>query len=288
MKTAVRHGLVTTNPCNAESVDLPSKSDARATSDEQLALEADEVRQLVAAMPEYWRTPTLVAAWRGLRASELWALRRCDVDPLHGTIRVRHTLSDVWGELVAGPPKTPKSRRSMAVPSFLMPALIEALERPGVRIRAVRRSPTSGPASAEGLPIRGGYPCIKNGELGWTDDAADADRLLFTTPTGLPVRHNNFYRRSFQPTVKALWPKPHRLSGLVWHDLRHTTATFALYASAGNLHAVMGLLGHSSITVTSTRYGHKLASMDVALAESFGAMHAASEKRSNVIALHPS
>jgi integrase len=283
MKTAVRHGYITTNPCNAESVDLPSKSDARATSDEQLALEADELRELVAAMPEHWRTPTMVAAWCGLRAGELWALRRCDVSPLHGTIRVRHTLSDVWGQLVAGPPKTQKSRRTVDVPQFLIPALEHALASPGVRIRKVRRS-TGGPASGEGLPIRGGYPCIKDGELGWTDEATDPDRLLFTTPTGLAVRHNNMYRRAFEPTRDKLWPEPHRLSGLVWHDLRHTCATFALHAPGGNLHAVMTLLGHSSITTTSTRYGHRLPSVAKRLAESFNEMHAASEQ--NVIALH--
>jgi integrase len=271
LKTAVRRGLIASNPCATSSVDLPSKRKARtsASASEQLYLSADELRQLVDAMPEHWRTPTLIAAWCGLRAGELWALRRQDVDPLHGTITVRYALKDVWGNLIAGPTKTHASR-SMSVPKFLRPALTQSLTTPTVRARRARA----------GQPT--GYPAISQaGELVWTDDASDPTRLLFTTPNGRPVRHANFYVREFRPTVERLWPAPHRLNGLVWHSLRHTCASLSLavawtYTSKSSdlsLHAVKERLGHEDIQTTVNRYGHMLASVDEALADGLGAMH---------------
>jgi hypothetical protein len=43
-------------------------------------------------------------------------------------------------------------------------------------------------------------------ELAWTDDPRDADRLVFTTPSGYPVRHDLFYKRTFKPAVIATLP----------------------------------------------------------------------------------
>jgi integrase len=204
LKTAVRRGLINANPCGPESVDLPSKKRARAQAGEQLYLSADELRKLVDAMPEHWRTPTLVAAWCGLRAGELWGLTRGDYNAEEGTLTVRHALKDVWGDLIAGPTKT-HATRSLSVPQFLRPALEGVLTAPPVKVRRVRK----------GQPE--GYPIIVNGELGWTDDPTNPNRLLFTT-NGRPVRHGNFYRREFRPTVERLWPPPHRLSPLRWHE----------------------------------------------------------------------
>lgn len=240
MKTAVKRGMIAANPC--DGIELPSKRAAQSAGGERLYLSAAEVRQLADAMPEHWRLATLVAALCGLRAGELWALRRCDVDPLHGTMRVRYALKEVSGSIIAGATKT-STERTFKVPPSLLPELTAALAAPGKRLRKVRT------AGAHG------YPAIVAGELTWTDDPSNADRLLFTTVTGHPVQHSNFFRRAFRPAVEQLWPAGHRLRPLRWHDLRHTAASLNLAATGGNLHAVKELLGHSSIVVTVDRYG---------------------------------
>lgn len=123
---------------------------------------------------------------------------------------------------------------------------------------------------------------IRAGELAWTHNATDADRPLFTSPDGYPVRHGNFYRRVFKPTLvgdednpdpkkrrKAALPK--ELHGLRWHDLRHTAASLSL-AVTPNLHVVKERLGHEDIRTTINIYGHLLPNVDAALADALGAM----------------
>src|SRR5262249_4192012 len=45
----------------------------------------------------------------------------------------------------------------------------------------------------------------------------EPDALVFTTPTGTPLRHNNFRRRQCVPAIAAA-----SLTGIHFHDLRHT------------------------------------------------------------------
>ncbi|MEJ7786461.1 MAG: hypothetical protein WKF96_16785 [Solirubrobacteraceae bacterium] len=59
-------------------------------------------------------------------------------------------------------------------------------------------------------------------DLAYTTDASDPDRLLFVTPRGYAVRHNQFYKRVYRPVVTTALPR--RLHRLRWHDLRHTCA----------------------------------------------------------------
>jgi integrase len=73
--------------------------------------------------------------------------------------------------------------------------------------------------------------------------------LVFLTPTGAWVRARNFRRIWLRVTEQA------GLAGLRIHDLRHTHA--AILISAGRpLSAISRRLGHSSISVTDTLYGH--------------------------------
>ena len=75
--------------------------------------------------------------------------------------------------------------------------------------------------------------------------------LVFTTPSGLPVRHNNFYNRVWKPACEAagLDPRP-RI-----HDCRHTHASW-LISDGISLEAVQDQLGHESILTTRKVYGH--------------------------------
>lgn len=88
------------------------------------------------------------------------------------------------------------------------------------------------------------------------------DKLVFTGPTGAPMRHNLFYARHFKPAVaRAGLPE-----ALRFHDLRHTCAAL-LVAQGAHPKAMMERLGHSSIEVTLDRYGHLLPSLDAALTD---------------------
>ena len=69
-------------------------------------------------------------------------------------------------------------------------------------------------------------------------------------------------RRHFKPAVK----QANLVSGLRFHDLRHTCA--ALLISQGrSMEEVKRHLGHSSIRVTSDRYGHLFPEARQALAD---------------------
>ncbi len=62
----------------------------------------------------------------------------------------------------------------------------------------------------------------------YTEGGSGQDDLVFTAPTGAPLRHNLLTRRYFRPAVKrVLPPVRHRLR---LHDLRQTAASLLLAA----------------------------------------------------------
>lgn len=220
----------------ADPVRLPKKA---STKQERIYLTAAEVHALATATAAHWRVAVYVAAYIGLRAGELWALRRRDIDLLRGELHVRRALKDINTTstaltpdekgLILGPTKTPAERK-VSIPAPIRPLLQEHL--------------------AQHLPGGDG-----------------PDGLVFTTPNGYPVRHGLFYRRVFRPAVEAaLPPHKHRLR---WHDLRHTCAALSLSVSP-NLQAVQARLGHDDIRTTINVYGHLLPSVDEALSDGLG------------------
>jgi hypothetical protein len=61
---------------------------------------------------------------------ELAALRRDRVDLLHKEVRVAGTVTElVGGERFAGPPKTEAGRRTVAIPSTIVPSVSEHFEK---------------------------------------------------------------------------------------------------------------------------------------------------------------
>ncbi|NIA26335.1 MAG: tyrosine-type recombinase/integrase [Gammaproteobacteria bacterium] len=99
-----------------------------------------------------------------------------------------------------------------------------------------------------------------------TEVEDDPAALVFTSYEGGPLRNSNFRRRIWNGAVAEAGLVP----GLRIHDLRHTCASL-LIAEGAHPRAVMGHLGHSSITVTMDRYGHLFPSDMEALAEALGA-----------------
>jgi integrase len=87
--------------------------------------------------------------------------------------------------------------------------------------------------------------------------------FVFTAPEGGPVLHHNFRSRDFVPAVNRTESLP---EGLRFHDLRHTCAAL-LIAKGRHMEEVKDYLGHSSIRVTSDRYGHLFPKARAALAD---------------------
>jgi integrase len=254
MNQGVRRGYVKANPCTA--IDLP-----RSAKEEQLYLTAAQVQALADRIDKHYRVLILTAAYMGLRAGELLALRRRDVDLLRGTLTVARSLKEVGGHQTFSEPKTSHSVRTISIPAFLREMLTEHLSS----------------------PLPGG-------------DGPDA--LVFPSKTGKPLRHNLFYRRHFKPAVTGYVKAdgtvvpgalPAHLHGLRFHDLRHTCASLSIAAGA-HPKLISTRLGHSSITITLDRYGHLYESAEQSLGEALDALYAAAQtppEPSNVTELRP-
>ncbi|MFC6017754.1 tyrosine-type recombinase/integrase [Plantactinospora solaniradicis] len=119
MAGAVAERLVRVNPCAGTR--LP-----RGTAQEMKFLTEPEAQRLVLAVPEHYRPLVVTALGTGLRWAELAGLRVGRVDVLAATLRVEETMSELAGaaELVFGPPKSARSRRTVSLPSEVQQALI--------------------------------------------------------------------------------------------------------------------------------------------------------------------
>jgi integrase len=157
LKASVRARRLTANP--AMGTPLP-----RATRRAPSFLDAEQVDQLVAAVPQRYEALILVLAYGGIRWAEAVGLKLRRVNLLRRRIEVTETLSEVNGKLHTVPPKTWEGR-TIAIPSFVVDAL-------GVHI---------------GL---------------FTD--GDPDSLVFTTDSRTPLRSSNFRRKVWLPAITEI------------------------------------------------------------------------------------
>ena len=156
LNTAVGSGAIRANPCDGVRV-------AHSPKEAMLFLTAEEVEHLASTITPPYGTLVRFAAYTGLRAGEIGALRVGRVDLLKGRVRIEESVSEVQGHgLVYGEPKTYQRR---SVP--LLPSIRDEI-----------------------------------GELLAGRDLTP-DSLVFSAPQGGPLRHKNFYRRFFTPAVAA-------------------------------------------------------------------------------------
>ncbi len=173
-----------------KAYDMETAGFARASPMEAIFLTAEEVDLLakhLAAVHEPYGLLVYFAAYTGLRAGEIGALRVKHLDLLRKQVTVCQSVSGVPGKpgLIYGPTKTGKAR-VVNLPTFLTDALAAYLT-----VHPKRHHPT---------PV-------------------DPDELVFRSVRGAPLHHTAFSERYFKPAVIASLPK--HLHGLRFHDLRH-------------------------------------------------------------------
>lgn len=123
LNTAIEDRHIIANPCTIKGAGVEP-------ADERPIPTVDEVGALASAVKPRFRALVLLAAFCGLRKGELFALRRRDVDLLHGTVTVVFQRQQSrTGEHLVGPPKTDAGRRTLALPAVLIPELEVHLAR---------------------------------------------------------------------------------------------------------------------------------------------------------------
>ena len=78
----------------------------------------DQVRAIAETVGDQYATLIYAAAYTGLRAGELGALRVRDVDLFRSRIHVRRSVAEVHGRLEYGTPKSGRER-TVSIPPFL-------------------------------------------------------------------------------------------------------------------------------------------------------------------------
>jgi integrase len=117
MQTAVEDGLIARNPCSIRGAGQSHQL-------ERPLISAEQLDELIRAVPERWKALFLLAAWCGLRFGEIAALRKHRLDLESGTVTVAEAAGSLQnGKRHTGPPKTDAGRRTVAIPPHITPAL---------------------------------------------------------------------------------------------------------------------------------------------------------------------
>jgi len=194
----------------------------RPAKKEMHPMDSDAVRMFLSSAKGSMYFPLFhLATYTGLRRSEILGLRWKDVDldmAVASVVQVLHRLKD--GRFILQEPKTAKSRRQVS----LGPAAVLALRNYRERRQAER--------------IIAGRPLSQ-------------DDLMFCHLDGSPIRPDNVSRAFSRIARKT------GISGVRFHDLRHTHATLMLKQGI-HPKIVQERLGHATIAVTLDTYSHVL------------------------------
>lgn len=222
LELAIDAGALRENP--ARRIRLPRSGRA-----EPHFLTAEEVAELADAIRADYRFFVVLAAYTGLRPSEMCGLRVRRLNLLRRRVHVNETLQPIERVLVSGPPKTYEQR---AVP---LPRFVAAEAEAHLVLRAAQL----------GRPLTG-----DDWIFGGQADPADG------------LNRNSFRKWVMVPALAAAGlPLEVRT-----HDLRHTCASLLIQLGA-HPKAIQLWLGHSDITVTMNLYGHLFPSLEEQLTE---------------------
>ncbi len=247
---AMRDGLLARNVCDFVEVPTKQRFEVPTLDEEQVRLLLGEAKR---SSPHY--RLYLAAVTTGMRQGELLGLRRQDIDLTLSVASVRQTFYRLSGQQLFKPPKTAKSRRTVALP----PVLVEELRQLFAEQDAERRRRGDCPA---------GRACSDATCEAWHDYG-----LVFCQPNGRPHHAHNIVRRDFRRVLAlqglraelraqgvAEEALPKGLPHIRFHDLRHAHATLLLQQGV-HPKVVQERLGHSTISMTLDTYSHVMPGM---------------------------
>lgn len=215
---AVRWRLVARNIC--DDVELP-----RLTRYEYQTLTEEQAQRLLdGAKGHRFEVLLALALTTGMRHGELLGLRWQDVNLDKGTLQVRRSASRVRGQgYKEFEPKTPKGRRLLTLPQFILEMLKEHRTH-----------------QEEAQRVAGAT---------WQNHG-----LVFCNKYGSYLRPDRV-RKQFQKLLADAG-----LPYMRFHDLRHSAATI-LMAMGVPPKVVQEVLGHANISITLGIYSHVLPGM---------------------------
>jgi integrase len=172
---------------------------------ERPTLTARQVQQLSMAVPPRFSAFVAVKTYGTLRWGEITALQRRDIDLEEGSVRVQAAFTERSdGSLSLGPPKSRAGIRKVVLPRPVLEMLRAHLDT-------------------------------------YVYDEPEA--LVFTGPTGRPLRRSNFNKLVRWPEACAAIGLP----GLHLHDPRHTGNTLAAATPGTSTRDLMDRMGHDDM-----------------------------------------
>lgn len=243
MNQAVLDGMIPRSPC--VGVKLPKE----AAGEEMHVLEPSAIERLAESTKPRFRALIYMAAYTGMRWSELVALKVSNLDLLKGVVHVRESLVEVNGRHFPGSTKT-GAKRSVSLPRFLSHMLGKHLgEFPPVNDFLF--------TSAKGKPLRRNF--YKRHYLPALITSGLDPALCLCDREHCEERHTPLYR---------------------FHDLRHTCAAL-LIAQGAHPKEIQERMGHSTIRITFDRYGHLFPSLDERLRDGLDELYVAAKRQPN-------
>ena len=244
MDEAVKQRLVKTNPCHdveKPAVQMGETYELQVEEVERLILEAHRVEPR-------WGLLIATAAYSGLRAGELAALKVRRVNFAAGSIDVRESLTfGLDGKHLVTAPKSRAGRRTVReLPPSLTTALARYVDDAGLS--------------------------LDDYLFGWRNAAGESQ----------PYRHTNFHRRVFTPAARAAGLPVDKRPGepvVRPHDLRHFHAAMLLADPETTLKDAQAQMGHTTLALLADRYAHLLATSGKGRATRMDAARVAAQRQ---------
>ena len=226
LKTAIKTGLLSRNPIDLVDPPKVERHEMQTMTEEDISRFLNEARK-----GDYYSL-FYIYLFTGIRRSEALALRWSDVDLLGCQLSINKTMQVLNNKVTFKSPKTPNSRRLVA----LSPSTC-------VVLRLHREAQNKIRKYKEDLPV-------------------SDDDLVFCQSDGKPYLPN---------TISHAWIKLTKrcgLEGVRLHDARHTHATL-LFKSGVSAKVIQERLGHSSVAFTMNTYAHVSPGMQKQAANQF-------------------
>lgn len=205
LKLAVADGLIASRPTG---VKLPRREDAAV-----VPLTAEQVAEIADRVPWWWRSLVVLGATTGMRSAEMRGLTWDRVT--HNALVVDRQLVGVTrdGEPIFGPPKTPSSRRRIALGPTAHEALevLRALgrEHPAGLVFVTRQGSPLGRSTAGDVWRRATRGMGLRGRSGWHDlRHFHASLLIADGLSPVAVAHRLGHKDATETlrTYAHLWP----------------------------------------------------------------------------------